>query len=287
MATTLTTKDGVKVRWETIDPDRARSLRDQHNPNNRPLRAHAARILADDMEREDWKINGDTLRFDENGDLLDGQHRLDAVVRSGKAQTFLIVEGLKRRTVMPTIDRGDKRSPGHILAMDGFSNATAAAAIARIVLNYKDGKAPNSTVSTTRIVDFADEHDNLRLAAQYGLQCAGVMQPSALGAVLYLGMEDGHHVKAAARFADGISKGEQLASLDPRYLLRERMIRERTHAPGHRSPGLAWTMACAIICWNKYVTAQPMARLNVPSQIKGSDLPLIVGSVSPAETVKN
>ena len=47
-----------------------------------------------DLEDGVWRLNGKTITFDANGRLLGGQHRLHAVVQSGKSLTTLVVRGL-------------------------------------------------------------------------------------------------------------------------------------------------------------------------------------------------
>ena len=48
------------------------------------------------MEMQDgkWRLNGKTICFDSTGRLLNGQHRLSAVVRSGVTLTTVVVRGL-------------------------------------------------------------------------------------------------------------------------------------------------------------------------------------------------
>ena len=55
------------------------------------------------MQNGEWKLNGKSICFDWNGRLLNGQHRLSAVVRSGVPLTTLVVRGLDPALV-PTQD---------------------------------------------------------------------------------------------------------------------------------------------------------------------------------------
>lgn len=47
-----------------------------------------------EMQDGKWKLNGKTICFDRTGRLLNGQHRLSAVVRSGVSLTTVVVRGL-------------------------------------------------------------------------------------------------------------------------------------------------------------------------------------------------
>lgn len=54
------------------------------NSNNRNLRGQVIASYARDMKSGAWVLNGETVKIASNGQLLDGQHRLNAVVESGQ-----------------------------------------------------------------------------------------------------------------------------------------------------------------------------------------------------------
>lgn len=69
-----------------------------HNTGNRPLRKAVVQRYATDMENGDWQDNGDPIRFDTNGRLIDGQHRLEAVILSDTPIDAWVLRGLKPET---------------------------------------------------------------------------------------------------------------------------------------------------------------------------------------------
>lgn len=62
-----------------------------------------------DMAAGSWNFDGAPIRFDMDGYLVDGMHRLTSVIESETPQVFLIVRGLARGIIF-TIDQGAKRS---------------------------------------------------------------------------------------------------------------------------------------------------------------------------------
>jgi hypothetical protein len=62
-----------------VDPATAESWLAK-NPNNRNLRVPVVQSYARDMVSGNWMLNGETIKFDQSGKLIDGQHRLSAVV---------------------------------------------------------------------------------------------------------------------------------------------------------------------------------------------------------------
>lgn len=65
------------------------------NTLNRKLSQRVAEILAGKIERGEWILNGDAISFDYNGKLINGQHRLTAVVLSGMSIKSFVVCGLE------------------------------------------------------------------------------------------------------------------------------------------------------------------------------------------------
>lgn len=46
------------------------------------------------INRNEWRMNGATIVFNEKGELIDGQHRLHGIVKAGKAVHSLVVRGV-------------------------------------------------------------------------------------------------------------------------------------------------------------------------------------------------
>ena len=91
---------------------------------NRTLNeAHADR-LAVDMKNGDWRQTYDPIRFNQRGELSDGQHRLSAVVRSGKPQEFYIAGGLDAKAMAVT-DTGRSRTFADVQAIAGDARVEA------------------------------------------------------------------------------------------------------------------------------------------------------------------
>lgn len=75
-----------------VTPEMASNFLANHNHRNRPIRRPYIRRLADTMLRDEWRgFNGDAYRFDEHGELIDGQHRFAAMVKSGMGQWCLML----------------------------------------------------------------------------------------------------------------------------------------------------------------------------------------------------
>lgn len=96
----------MKAEVKTITPELAK-LYLTHNESNRTLRR--ARILqyAHDMKEGRWNLTGQGITFGKDGNLLDGQHRLHAVVFANVPVDFLVITDAD---VVATYDCGLTRS---------------------------------------------------------------------------------------------------------------------------------------------------------------------------------
>lgn len=85
---------GIKKLEEIkMTPEMANEILER-NKNNRKIRLYVVDRYARDMANGKWEINGDTIVFDESGNLTDGQHRLMAVVKAGVTVDMIAVYGI-------------------------------------------------------------------------------------------------------------------------------------------------------------------------------------------------
>lgn len=80
-------KRRLSCRTEEVTPEMAKAWL-LKNPENRPFEEDRVREYADKMRRGEWKekIPGDSpLIVMKEGELINGQHRLMAVVKYGKS----------------------------------------------------------------------------------------------------------------------------------------------------------------------------------------------------------
>ncbi len=60
------------------------------NSSNRPLNELTVKWYANQMAKNQWTLSGQTISISDDGRLIDGQHRLKAIVESGKSIYFNI-----------------------------------------------------------------------------------------------------------------------------------------------------------------------------------------------------
>lgn len=121
----------IESKVETITPEVAKVYLTL-NKFNRPLNKTHVMRLAKDMRDGHWELNGEPIKFDDSGNLVDGQHRLQAVIESGVAVCFLVVRGISPRS-FTTLDTGKNRSNADVFNINGINNA---ATVSSVTLRY-------------------------------------------------------------------------------------------------------------------------------------------------------
>ncbi|WP_030795548.1 hypothetical protein [Streptomyces sp. NRRL S-920] len=77
----------------------------RRNTKNRNVRAATVEDYVRDIQANTWPLNGEAIKVDVQGNVLDGQHRLHAVVKANEPVTTFIVGGLPPET-QATMDSG-------------------------------------------------------------------------------------------------------------------------------------------------------------------------------------
>jgi hypothetical protein len=242
-----------------IDPEEGRTLIDNADKNRR-LRIAVVHKYARRMKEGLWKLNGQPIILSDEGKLLDGQHRLEAVALVGKPQVFLVVQG---KFDFKTMDENKPRDGADVLGIEtDFKHLLVLQSATRHILRHEYGIANEVSYFTTakgsttldvensEILAFVKKNPMLleiatktvSLRSSYG----GLVPVSPTVAAWFLvatkhGHEDGD------TFFECLLSGAGLPPGDPRLALRRRLANETRE--GHRTLPV---MSFALICkaWN-------------------------------------
>ena len=137
------------------------------NFNNRNLVDKDVQSYARDMAAGRWDLNGESLKFAADGTLLDGQHRLSAVIKANATVPMFVVRGLSNST-QDSMDTGRKRSAADMLTIHGEKHCQIIAAAVRIAVGTQDRQPIQKVkVSHAQVADFLSAHPELRDAAAH------------------------------------------------------------------------------------------------------------------------
>jgi hypothetical protein len=213
----------MQSRVIEITPEQALSWL-QANTFNRTISPSVVKKYASDMASGNWTLNHQGIAFDDDGVLVDGQHRLMAMVESGQAIKTLVSFGSNRTG----IDELRARLPHEVIKFGAMSDwigrghiATAKSALA--IFTKSSGVA-----STCQLVEFCNKYqDGLLFVDEHfrsnrkGISSAFVkavfmvasyhFNHDKLGrmiSILYSGVADGVKESAAIKARDMIIAGE-------------------------------------------------------------------------------
>lgn len=115
----------------TISPSVAKEML-KTNINNRPPIKSSINHYSRQMSGGKWRMTGEAIKFDEDGNLIDGQCRLMACIQSGCSFTTTVARGLSPE-VFNVMDQGSIRTPAHAFGRDGKKRYAMLAAAVRLV----------------------------------------------------------------------------------------------------------------------------------------------------------
>jgi hypothetical protein len=111
------------------------------------------------MRNGHWLFTGDAIRFTTKPELIDGQHRMKALIEADTALQMVCVFGLEPRA-KHALDMGRKRSAADVLALKGYGQSSRLSGAARQLL-YIKYNSPSARVTNAEIEEIVDRHPKL------------------------------------------------------------------------------------------------------------------------------
>lgn len=242
------------------------------NTHNRTLRAGRTNTYAVDMLNGNWLTTGDTIKFSKTDTLLDGQHRLAAIVQAATTGALqqgdklepnpelkipmVVIRGLDDEA-QEAMDTGAARSLANVLELNRKEkNVTTLATALRIIYAWTSGSrktiAKRGVATNQTLLAFFDQDPEgfrslvASVASEYG-KGDHLLPPSVLALAHYL-FEEIESEEASFFFAR-LQDGQALVKGDAIYELREALKRVRNER-GHRA--MAYVLALTIKAWNAF-----------------------------------
>jgi hypothetical protein len=202
------------------------------NPGNRTRSSRVVEHYAAAMERGEWTV-GPPIALDQDGDLLDGQHRLLAVVKAKIPVEFAVISGYDRELTFKHFDRGKSRSFADVLHILDVHDSRKVAPVVNILWSMKEQTSTvggNTYFSPTmdELTAFLDRLGPDRIA--YSIKAitpkASRLCRAAMLSALHYYMARTDRLLADS-FMDGLGTGVDLETDSPLHHLRELLIKEK------------------------------------------------------------
>lgn len=228
---------------------------------------------ADEMRRGEWKENGSTIVFSKSARLIDGQHRLQAILKAGVSIFMLVVYGCDEDSQV-TIDVGRTKKAKGVMVVEGLPTweAGVAGTALHTIINHANGLPLSSNVrrNNREIQNYYLEFPAVKasVTAVSELPRKGVLITHSKALVLHylFAQKD---VPAADEFMQRLFLGDSLARSSPIYQLRQKLNEARI---GGKRYSLREEYHACIKTWNAVRARKSMS--SARSLFPSSDEPL-------------
>jgi len=295
----------VTVSVQEITPQAASEMLERNYRNNRSINARRVETYAADMKAGKWTFTGEPIVFDVDGDLVNGQHRLTAIIKSGIAIASLIVEGVEDQAVT-NMDQNMPRTLRNVLEFLSYDNPSELArtlSAASVYEHYMDdkigdnrgtivsvpnrrdhGRIPYSRYSNARksnmdMLDLLQRRPTLiqSVAAMkphcHRRQTQNVVAPVGMAALMHniaTTIDDGAYV---IEYIEHVRSGEGTVS-DPHWQINQILVREKMAESSSKM--MPYTKDALWFRGYKAYLDGSTAKLRAP---KGRSFPIIPGDV--------
>lgn len=277
----------IRVSVKTVTPTEAKAMLARHETvkgATRKLKQRNLDKLVHKLRKGQWRFNGDTITIGPDGEIVNGRHRLSAVVATEIPIQTLVVEGVPEpRLAFDVTDDMAIRSIADILQLHDFKYVKILGPALRLIYLHQHGELRKGTITggvtgptftQTDAVELARRHPGLRAWVERAHECS-IMPKSIFAALGYLCSR--HDPEMAELFFDSLLTGEGLVRNDPVWALRRRMEKEM-HLKLARRDRYA-IVYLTVAAWNATRRGERMSKAVLPRGGKGErgrELPEII-----------
>ncbi|HON00706.1 MAG TPA: hypothetical protein PLM33_10690 [Acidobacteriota bacterium] len=271
----------MKFEIISVTPELAQEWLSLNASNNRPLRRDLVNAYALEIAQGNWQLTGEAIKFDQDNRLIDGQHRLNAVLVAQQTVLMPVVTGLDPATI-GVIDTGKSRNAADSLTILGVEDRTTAnslAALARKIIAYRKGgenmlgdKMLGTEVMITnrQIVDLCTATD-LVPYVQFGASLSRRQRVSIFSKTEWMFLYwllCQTSCTAAATFLSTLAAPTGLMPQNPIWVLYEKLVKSQIPLSSRQR------LQAVLFAWNAWRKGQSLTAIHV-SQMN-NELPVAV-----------
>lgn len=261
----------AKAKRVLITPSLANQYLES-NVKNRIINKNLVERYAKEMAEGRWyEDTYELIKFSESGRLLDGQHRLLALIKSKTSFYFHVVHGVKD-AVFSVLDTGSKRTSGDTFHISEIKNGNQVSAI--IQMYYRVGSSGltgnDRYLSNQHLISKYNERpqfwqDVTNKSLVWYKAFGNVVTPSLVGGfyALFFDLDEEKSYSFMNQFMTGMNIENETISK-----LRQILIKDKTSP---KKIGLTYKMAYIIKTWNAFREGVEIKQLKFNS--KRSEFP--------------
>lgn len=267
-----------------VGPAQATAWLEATKFDNRRLEDRNVAKITRDIKKNKWVYDGNAIKFDGNGNVIDGQHRLWAIINSNKVVRTLVIRGLTNEA-KNVIDTGKTRSNSDILHFNGHVNNAALAGACRISIGYTKHEGNLSGwasgrqdyISVAELLNEANQNKELVISVQTMVNMPFSKKFIGVGASSFahyiLSRQDKY---MADNFFYLLEKGSSLEDGDPILVLRNTLaIRDLQKDARNRGGNYRTATVIAVIikAWNAHKKNKKVTRFRYDAEREAFPVP--------------
>jgi hypothetical protein len=292
MSTVVQPPKGVTINFEVFTWQEMEQILEASNPYNRGLRAGYVAGIAQAHEQNCfYEDTGEPIKFDIEGNMIDGQHRGRAQVMEKKTVRYLVVRGLDIKA-QKFMDRGNPRNLTDILVFEGLfspSDATKARTLVNAIYKHKlrrvgnslfvghGGKAKPSDVLLYNLV--LENLDSIKDAIKAARAVPTSLMALQVSMYLYWSLSQVDE-RAATRMFDVLATGNVPEGLEIIHAARERILVENSKALARKAAGSSHGNVMSPVhtylvlrAWRAWRDGEKLERFKIPTSFENSNWP--------------
>tara|TARA_B110000908_G_C10210803_1_gene430130 strand:- start:118 stop:996 length:879 start_codon:yes stop_codon:yes gene_type:complete len=261
-------RSNLSVDLVYVTPEVAKNYL-SYNTKNRKESSRNVKFLSEQMTKGLFLENGESIVFDNDNNLTDGQHRLMAIIKSGKSYHIPIVRGVKSNA-MATYDTGKNRSSADVLGLNGYKNSSILSSLVKAIYKYEvklskcsstNGYNRTETLTNQQILDFSKENNDWmqeiikNISSIYKRSTVKFLGVSSLSFITYTigGKNPNKDVYDFIKNICGLSRTEQTATS---YIFNKLYNSKINKEPLN----FYWTLGMCVKAWNYYIDGNPSVK---------------------------
>lgn len=240
---------GLTARVVKLDKALAEKWLARLIQGQRKLKNQNLQRLINAVEEGFWELNGETIILSREGNLIQGRHRCETVIRTGIPILTVVLWGIPESAYL-TLDNGSKRTGGDALDYVNAPSYTCAAATTTLLIRFMVDPSMATSVSrcTLKIQqvynDYKDQiNASVKIANALDRKLKAFTPATAAFTHLLFSQVN---LEAANAFFESLRTGSNLAEKSPVMVLRDYAMKHQGRLESRKQ------IALLINTWNAY-----------------------------------
>lgn len=246
----------MEAKLQLITPEIAKKYLAQNISNYRTMSNSVVAAYAADMKSGNWKLNGETIKFNKSNMLVDGQHRLAAVIKSGCSVLMMVLTGVPDE--ITTFDIGKNRTIVQIAKANDLNASVANnTTVGAVSMLMKGDKVSASSVPKQKIIEIISKEpqnwSNAYLAVARSKTNA-IARKSPVVLAVYVLIKQGNSFDDLSQFFSVVNTGFPIDGVEcsPAIVLRNYILSDKYKSEFHNNHGRTLLFSSTISAFNDF-----------------------------------